>query len=54
LIITAADAKEDNGIYICVSKNDLNTITQSVFIQVKGWCIVIYFLPFTLIFAFYN
>ena len=36
LIITSADAKEDDGIYICVAKNDLNTITQSVYIRVKG------------------
>ena len=29
---------EDNGIYTCVASNDLDTITQSVYIKVESKC----------------
>lgn len=36
LNIESAIAKDDDGIYICVAKNELQTITQSVYVRVKG------------------
>ena len=36
LKILSADSKKDDGIYICVAKNELRTITQSVYVRVKG------------------
>ena len=36
LKILSAESKMDDGIYMCVAKNELQTITQSVYIRVKG------------------
>ena len=40
LTIAVAESAKHSGIYVCVSKNVLNTLTQSVYIRIEGMCII--------------